>query len=86
MGVSFDAPAKNAAWAEDEGFRFELWSDLDRELALHYGAASSRTQSNASRTTRLLDADGRELLRYDSVNVATSPADVLSDCETLFGR
>lgn len=86
MGVSFDAPTKNAAWADDEGFAFELWSDLDRELALHYGAASSQTQSTARRITRLLDADGNEVLRYDSVNVATGPAEVLSDCEAIFGR
>ena len=30
MGVSFDPPRANAAWAEDEGFPFELFNLLMR--------------------------------------------------------
>lgn len=85
VGVSFDQPSKNQAWAEDEGFAFELWSDLDRTLAMHYGAASSPTQGAASRVTKVLGADGQLLLEYSGVSVATHPTEVLSDCRLFFG-
>jgi peroxiredoxin Q/BCP len=85
VGVSFDSPAENEAWAEDEGFQFELWSDDDRELALYYGAASSPTAGSAWRITMLLDDTGRQLLEYtDSISVGTHPAQVLEDCRALF--
>lgn len=85
VGVSFDSPAENQAWAIDEGFDFELWSDLDRTLALHYGAATSATQGAAARVTKVLDADGNVVLEYSGISVATHPTDVLHDCQLLFG-
>ena len=39
MGVSFDAVLQS--WAEQGSFQFGLWSDTNKGLALHYGAASS---------------------------------------------
>jgi len=33
----------------------------------------------------ILDAEGREILRYDDVSAGTHPADVLEDCRALFG-
>lgn len=87
VGVSFDAPAKNQAWAEDEGFAFDLWSDDARVLALTYGAADSATQSAASRITVLLDPLGDLALEYTSgISVGTHPSDVLADCQVLWGR
>lgn len=85
IGVSFDPPEENQAWAEEEGFLFDLWTDHDRTLALHYGAATSATQSAASRVTKVLDADGVLVLEYTGVVVGTHPAQVLHDCENLFG-
>lgn len=86
MGVSFDTPAKNQAWAEDEGFAFELWSDDDKDLALAYGAVASRASAFPARLTRILDAEGVLLVEYDEVAVGTHPAQVLEDCELLFGE
>lgn len=86
VGVSFDSTAANAAFREAEGFRFELWSDTERTLAMYYGAASSPTQATASRVTRLLDATGALLLEYDEVSPATHPQEVLEDCRVLFGE
>lgn len=85
MGVSFDSPAENQAWAVDEGFTFDLWSDTGRELALYYGAATTPTQAYAARVTVILDEDGELLLEYPTVSVGTHPAEVLHDCELLFG-
>ncbi len=38
------------------------------------------------RVTRLLGEDGVVLLEYAVSNVGTHPADVLEDCQALFGR
>lgn len=85
VGASFDEPADNQAWAEDEAFVFDLWSDTDRVLALHYGAASSESQAYAARMSFLLDAEGELLLEYLDASPVSNPGDVLSDCEALFG-
>lgn len=85
VGVSFNKIEKNRAWASSQSFPFELWSDRNRELALHYGAASSPRAFAPSRITVLLDASGALLLRYDKVDVGTHPGDVLEDCRALLG-
>ncbi|MFT5582594.1 MAG: hypothetical protein ACI9VR_000170, partial [Cognaticolwellia sp.] len=38
---------------------------MGRELALYYEAASSESQKLADRRTVVLDAEGRQLLRYN---------------------
>jgi peroxiredoxin len=86
VGVSFDEVADNAAFAEAQAYTYELWSDLDRTLAMHYGAATSASQAMASRNTALLDADGVWRLEYAPANVMTNAQDVLEDCEILFGH
>ena len=68
-----------------EGFQFELWSDVDKDLALYYGAASTPTQGSASRVTRLLGPDGYVVLEYAVSSVGTHPSQVLADCELLWG-
>jgi len=85
IGVSFDDPEDNAAFKANNEFAYELWSDVDRELALYYGAATSETQTYASRVTRLLDAEGDLVLEYAVTNPAGHPQQVLEDCEILFG-
>ena len=85
VGVSFNKPDKNAGWATTEGFQFPLWSDEDKALALHYGAANSKLSMVPSRITVVLDAQGTVVLRYDDVSVGTHPGDVLDDCKALFG-
>ena len=93
MGVSFDSPAENQAWAEDPvvggaqdaPYQYELWSDTNKTLALYYGSISSATTSQAGRVTRLIGGDGDLLLEYGSVNVSVHPMDVLADCRALFG-
>ena len=86
VGVSFDPPNANAAWAAQESFEFELWTDGDRQLASYYDAVSSPTDPAADRVTKLLDADGTLILEYvQSISVGAHPDEVLADCQALFG-
>ena len=69
VGVSFDSPAKNKKFQEVEEFKFDLWSDTKRELALHYGAAKKSTQGFASRVTAVIDPKGELALFYPTASV-----------------
>ena len=52
---------------------------------MHYGAASQGSFF-PSRITVLLDKSGEVLLEYTkNIDVGTHPAQVLSDCDLLFG-
>ena len=87
VGVSFDSPAENLAWAEAESFPYELWSDENRELAEYYSAVRSPTQSTCDRVTKLLDCEAVLQLEYvGGISVGAHPAEVLEDCQALFGR
>ena len=86
VAIGYDSPGANQDWALEEGFQYEVWTDHDRTLSLHYGAASSADQPYPSRITRLLDTDGQLLLEYNSVNFLSGPQDVLDDCMLLFGN
>ncbi len=57
-GASFDKPADNAAFRDKQSFPYPLWSDTDKALARHYGAAKTSLQPFPSRVTVILDADG----------------------------
>lgn len=84
--MSFDTPQDNAGFIQAEGFQYALWSDLERELALVYGAADSADQARADRRTVLLDAQGAAILRYSpGLSVGAHPQEVLEDCQALFG-
>lgn len=86
MGVGWDDPSDNQDWAEDQDYEYEIWSDDDKTLALYYGAADSASDWFPSRVTMLLDANGTLILEYVSnVNTGTHPAQVLEDCEAIFG-
>lgn len=86
VGVSFDTPQDNQDFIDHEGFEYELWSDQARELALHYGAATSANQGFANRVTVLLAGDGTLLLEYPvGADVAVHPELVLEDCQALWG-
>ncbi len=85
MGVSLDAPQANQAWAEEEGFTFDLWTDDERALGRAYGALDSATDRSVARLTVLLDSEGNLLLTYPVVAVGTHPGQVLSDCAAILG-
>ncbi len=89
VGVSFDSASKNAAFKASDNFAFPLWSDLGRELALYYDAASTKSQSAADRVTVVLDDKGMQVLTYSSFmtnsGLTHHPNDVLADCKALLG-
>ena len=85
IGVGFDTPEKNQSWAEDEGFAFELWTDDDKTLAVHYGAASGPSAPVPNRVTRVLDGNGDLVLEYRVTAIDAHPEKVLEDCRLLFG-
>ena len=87
MGVGLDTPSTNQAWADDEGFQFELWTDDDKTLGVTYGALSSTSDTSVKRVTMLLDEKGELILEYTTaIDVGTHPSLVLEDCEILFGK
>ncbi len=87
--MSFDKPAKNAKFIEAESFKFPLWSDTKRELALYYGAAKSSSQLFASRVTVVVDPEGKWRLFYSSSAIGfdmyNHPQVILDDLTALIG-
>lgn len=59
VGVSFDTPAENKAFAEKFGFNYTLLCDTSKELSIAYGAAKDASAKYADRIAYIIDADGR---------------------------
>ena len=64
LGISPDAPAKLARFAEQEGLSFPLLSDPDREVLKAYGAFGEKMLYGKKtvgviRSTFVVGADGR---------------------------
>ena len=78
VGVSFDAPADNRAWAMEQKFPFELWTDHQRNLARVFGAATTSDATYPGRVTVLLDEQGQVLKRWDVLNPGGHPKEVLT--------
>jgi peroxiredoxin Q/BCP len=86
VGVSFANPATNTEWVEQESFNFEVWTDDDKALSLYYGAVNGPSAGAPKRITKLLDEKGTLILEYvEAIQVGTHPAQVLADCQILFG-
>lgn len=83
--MSYGSPDDHQAWADEEGFQYELWTDDDRALSIAYGAGDADAWF-PDRETFLINREGDLVLEYvDNVDTATSPYDVLDDCTALFG-
>jgi peroxiredoxin Q/BCP len=78
LGVSFDDPKDNAAFAQAENFPYRLLSD-DGALAVQVGAATSRKQGYARRISYLVGPDGKVLQAYGSVSPSRHASQVLAD-------
>lgn len=87
IGVSPDAPAKNAKFKEKEGLNFDLLSDQDKELATSLGAWGEKTlygkkMEGLIRSTFVVGPEGQVEKAYRNVkatgHVARVKADLLS--------
>ena len=59
LGVSFDNPTANRAFAEKHGYTFPLLCDTGHEVGLAYGACDSAQDAYARRYTYVIGPDGR---------------------------
>lgn len=58
LGVSFDSPADNHAFAEKYRFPFRLLSDPERKMGLAYQACDDKNAQYARRYTYVIGPDG----------------------------
>jgi len=82
LGVSFDSPEKNRAFAEKNNLPFLLLSDKDHEVAEAVGASRFMLPF-AKRVSYLIDGDGNVLKAYPDVDPATHAREVLEDYRAL---
>ena len=79
VGVSFDTPEDNAAFADKHQFGFPLLSDTDHAVAIAYGACSGPDARYPDRVSFLIDEHGVIEKVYDQVDPRDHPARVLAD-------
>jgi peroxiredoxin Q/BCP len=79
LGISFDTPPDNAAFAQKFDFNFPLLSDTRRAVGLLYGAADDAKAEYAKRISYLIGPDGRVKKAYPKVNAAAHPEEILKD-------
>ena len=86
IAVGRAEPATLQSWAEDEGYEYEMWTDDDRSIGIHYGATTA-SSFFYDRITVLLDAEGNQLLTYDVglLGIGPHPASVLEDVQAIYG-
>ena len=77
LGVSFDTPAANKAFAEKYRFPFQLLCDEDRKVGVAYGAADDAAARAARRVSVLIDPQGKVHKVWPKVDVKAHPNDVL---------
>ncbi len=79
-------PEWTLEWTLNDGLQYELWSDLERTIAVHYGAAESAETVDPLRIAFILDAEGQVVLEYrEFLELGADPGDVLHDLELLYG-
>ena len=79
VGVSFDTPEDNAAFAARHQFGFPLLSDSDHAVAIAYGACSGPDARYPDRVSFLINEHGMIEKVYDQVDPRDHPARVLAD-------
>jgi len=69
----------NAAFANRNQFKFPLLSDLDRTVALAYGACKDAKATRPQRVSFLVDEQGQVARTYERVDPRDHPASVLAE-------
>jgi peroxiredoxin Q/BCP len=78
LGISFDTPKDNAAFAAKQAFPFPLLTDVDRSAAIAFGAAADAAAAYPKRVTAIIGPDGRLERIVDKVDARTHPKDLLA--------
>ncbi len=79
VGVSFDSAEDNAAFARKLLLKFPLLCDVDRAVALAYGACDHPRAPQAQRVSFLIDEQGAIARVYDQVDPRDHAARVLAE-------
>lgn len=74
MGITFSATEDLKKWREEVGLPSELLCDVDKSVAIAYGAAENADQEKPSRMGFLIAPDGKIAKAY-SVEDAEGHAD-----------
>jgi peroxiredoxin Q/BCP len=77
LGISFDSPDDNRAFAEKFAYPFRLLSDPDRKIALAYGAAKGAQDRYAARYTYVIGPQGRIVEAIDTKDPGGQAAQLL---------
>ena len=78
LGISFDTPEENRAFAEKFGYTFPLLCDTDRRIGLAYGAAKSEKDRYAARLTYVIGPDGKIEQAIDTKDPANQAQELLA--------
>ncbi len=78
IGVSFDTPADNAAFAKKFNFPFPLISDTGRKLGMAYGACDSAKDEYARRIAYVIDEQGKIAQAHPKVDARSYPREQLA--------
>jgi dipeptidyl aminopeptidase/acylaminoacyl peptidase/peroxiredoxin len=70
LGVSFDSPADNASFRRQHSLPFPLLCDVDRKMALAFGACDDREARAPRRIAVLIGADGKVMQVWNRVDPA----------------
>ncbi|MES4792729.1 MAG: hypothetical protein C4321_06830 [Chloroflexota bacterium] len=88
VGISFDTPAEQKAFAEAQGFGFRLLCDTDRSVGEAYGAKKGPDEQFADfprRITYLIDPTGVIRRVWEVTDVKAHPDEVLAALRELAG-
>lgn len=88
LGISFDTPAENLAFAEAQSFPYRLLSDHDHAVGGAYGterAPDEKGYGFAKRLTFLIDPDGVVRKVYEVSDFSGHSGEVLDDIRELAG-
>ncbi|MFN0243531.1 MAG: peroxiredoxin [Planctomycetota bacterium] len=77
LGVSFDTPAENKAFADKFKLKYRLLSDTDRKIGIAYKAADNASDKYAKRYTYVIGATGKIEQAIDTKDPANQAADLL---------
>ncbi len=88
LGASFDTPGENKAFADAEGFPFQLLSDTDHSVGAAYEVirpADDEYAEYPKRIAYLIDPEGTIRRSYDVTDVSGFAGAVLADLAALRG-